>query len=185
MKAKKVNEMIDPYTSETNNIDLDTSYTNIQHEKWFQKYAPEVEYEITDKGVVIYDDLELDSINDIIIFPFEEIEARNNASLYLQNLPNLETLPKKVICENSFIISDCPKIKELPEVIWIEYEFTLYQSSFNDYKFKIPENADYNLGVEIHFWNKHKRKNPLFSYLLSKGYTINDDDDEDGEIILE
>jgi len=46
MKAKKVNEMIDPYASEEDAMDLDVSYKKKLIEDWFDKWAPDNEYTI-------------------------------------------------------------------------------------------------------------------------------------------
>jgi len=67
MKAKKVYEMIDPYTSEEDAMDLDVSYKNKilrkGIEEWFTKWAPGEEYTIDkDLNIVVNGSIDLENI---------------------------------------------------------------------------------------------------------------------------
>jgi len=111
MKAKKVFEMIDPYTSEEDAMDLDISYKKKLIEDWFSKWAPDADY-IIEKNL------------DIIVFE----------GLYLNN-SKVDVLPNNLMIEGDLSLDHTP-ISILPENLtvtgYLDLEHTLI--------LKLPDN---------------------------------------------
>jgi hypothetical protein len=99
MRAKKVNEMIDPYTSGDVNMDLDVSYLNKikkDAEDWIDKWQQEAEVQVEDKGksLLFKGDLDFFYIKTLDIIPGEKIEV--DGYLDISGTENLVQVPKEI-----------------------------------------------------------------------------------------
>jgi len=152
MKAKKVYEMIDPYTSEDANMDLDVSYKKKLIEDWFQETDPDIEYHL-DKDLNI-------TISEAVYLGYSSIEylpdnltvkadmdiSRNKIKKLPRNLTvegffdirgtSITELPKDLVVGGDMDIS-YSSIKEIPEYLNIKGKIYVTDTQFSE--FNIPD----------------------------------------------
>jgi len=138
MKAKKVNEMIDPYTSEEDAMDLDVSYKNKVIRKgiedWFMMYAPDTSYTI-DEDLNIFVNNRLDlfktkakslpenlTINGTLIIAYSSIEILPKTLKVLgmieASYSKIRKLEEGIKIYGSLYLDNC-KITSLPDNLTI------------------------------------------------------------------
>jgi len=123
--TRKVNEMIDPYASEENTLDLDLSYKKKQLEKWFDKYFPDCETEVDNElnvnmsGIVVSSDVS----KEIIEFPSDITKLTMEGMFNLSNT-KIQSLPNDLVVLGtmSLLGSD---IKKLPDFLTVTYHLNI------------------------------------------------------------
>jgi len=187
MKAKKVNEMIDPYASEEDAIDLDLSYKKKHIIKWFDEYYPNLNYTLNkDFSVIIHGNFTIKhysnpyyigEIKKPTVIPvdkmivegfFDSSEARLDklpSYLHAEDVyfnPNQRlALPKTLIVETSLYLHDL-NITALPEKLKVNGQLFLTRLDLVE---KLPKELEVKNTLKINKLPRIKE----FSY---KNFTL-------------
>jgi hypothetical protein len=138
--TKNVNEMVDPYASEEDTLDLNISYKKKQIEKWFEKYFPDCETEVDNElnvnmsGIIVSSDVS----EDIIEFPSDVAKLTMEGIFNLSNT-KIQSLPDNLVVLGtmSLLGSD---IKKLPNFLSVTYHLNLAGTDISE----LPPNMSVN-----------------------------------------
>jgi len=145
MKAKKVNEMIDPYASEDTDMGIDVSYRNTLIEKWCEVYLEDYKYtmDIHNSLVTINESVIIEQGNEEFIeFPMKRLKVEGSLSLYKCDIGNM---PEEVITDFYLEISRST-IKKLPEKIITDGDLMLDHTNITS----LPDNLKINGTLALH-----------------------------------